>query len=356
MIDREQIKGKQIVPGESEAANEGDSSRRFRLGERFKSGQTLISFAIAIAVVGFVFRNLDLNVGEIFDNVRNANPLFVVLGFAAYYGSFPLRAARWRILLRNAGIEREANGELPGVLGLSRIYILGWFANCLVPAKLGDAYRGYLLKRDAGPSWARTVGTIVAERFIDVLALVSFMMLAIVPVFGSKIPGSVQGPLFGGVALAVLGIAGMACLIWLQGTVERIVPERVRPVYTRFEGGIVASFSRQGLPALVGITLIVWMLEGLRVWAVTQSLGIHLGPFEALFVALLASLLTVVPITPAGLGVVEGGMIIALKLLSVGDSGAASIALLDRGIAYWSIVVIGAIVYLFDRRRRSARA
>src|SRR3712207_7067169 len=40
------------------------------------------------------------------------------------------------------------------VLGISEIVMLSWFANCIVPAKLGDAYRAYLLKRTAGVSFS----------------------------------------------------------------------------------------------------------------------------------------------------------------------------------------------------------
>ena len=109
------------------------------LGQRLRSPQTIISFLIAFALIGFIFRNLDLNLSLIWTNIRSSNPLFLVLGFAVYYGSFPLRAMRWRKLLNNAGITRKEGFSVPGLGGLSEIYVLSWFANCLVPAKLGDA-------------------------------------------------------------------------------------------------------------------------------------------------------------------------------------------------------------------------
>ena len=60
--------------------------------------------------------------------------------------------------------------------GLGQIIFLSWFANCVVPAKLGDAYRAYLLKKDANVGFSKTIGTILAERIIDMIIL--FVLLA----------------------------------------------------------------------------------------------------------------------------------------------------------------------------------
>jgi hypothetical protein len=67
-----------------------------------------------------------------------------------------------------------------------------------------------------------------------------------------------------------------------------------------------------------------------------------------IFIALAASLLTTVPFTPAGLGVVEAAIVTVL-LPVINDAGlAGSVALLDRTITYWSLVLLGAVIYLFS--------
>ncbi len=75
------------------------------------------------------------------------------------------------------------------------------------------------------------------------------------------------------------------------------------------------------------------------------------------FVALAASLLTTVPFTPAGLGVVEGAVIAVLLWgrvdgLPLDEALVGTIALLDRAITYWSLLLVGAVVYLIHHRRR----
>ena len=153
-----------------------------------------MSFLLAGAFLFFVFRNLNLNLGEIVRNIADGNPVWIGLAFAAYYGAFPVRSWRWRAIMKNAEIYDGSSQPAFRIRSLSEIFVLSWFANCLVPAKLGDAYRGYLIRERAGVSFASTLGTIVAERFIDVIALVTLMVTAALVIFGSDVPDDVQFP------------------------------------------------------------------------------------------------------------------------------------------------------------------
>lgn len=341
-------------PTQNEAVRTTESvatASSISIGKRLRSPQTLISFVAAFAIIFFVFRNLDLNLSDIWTTMKTGNPLLIALGFAAYYVSFPLRAIRWRALLNSAGINEEQGYPVPGTRGLTEIFILSWFANCVVPAKLGDAYRGYLLKKHAKPSFAHTIGTIFAERVIDVFALVSLMLLSILLVFHGTLPSSLRFPVAGGAGLVLVGVAGMGSLFWYGNAIGNRFPERVQPYFHRLQSGITTSFSRSSLPRTIGITALIWTLEGARLYFVATAFGVEINAPEAVFVALLASFLTVIPLTPAGLGVVESGTIIALKLLDIPATEAATIAIVDRGIAYWSVIVVGAIVYLVSKYR-----
>ena len=57
------------------------------------------------------------------------------------------------------------------------------------------------------------------------------------------------------------------------------------------------------------------------------------------------------PSTPAGLGVVEAAVVVVLKLVDVHADLASSIAILDRVIGYWSLIVVGLVLYLHRLRR-----
>lgn len=327
------------------------SSQPPSIGERLRSPQTIISFGIAFALIYFIFTQLNINISDVWTQIRNANPLYLLLAFVAYYGSFPFRAARWRRLLSNAGISDDDGHDVPNIRGLTEIYLLGWFANCVVPAKLGDAYRGYLLKKHAGPSFSRTLGTIFAERLLDVVALVVIMMLSALFVFHGSIPASLQPWFVVGGILVVVGVGGLIALMTAGHHLQRLVPRRFRHNYLTMADGIVTSFSRTGFFAVAGLTVLVWILEGVRVYFGAQAIGVDLSFSAAVFVALLASLLTTVPFTPAGMGFVEGGTVLAVKLFGVSAAQATAVAIIDRTVASYSVVLIGGLLYLITKRK-----
>lgn len=317
------------------------------LGRRVLRPRTLASFLVALAVIGIALSRFNLNLGDVLRESSRANPWYLLAAFAVYYGSFFLRALRWRGLLENARVQPAADRCYPGTLGFSTIYLLSWFVNCLVPAKLGDAYRAYSLRQRSGVPFTGALGTIFAERLADLVVLGALLVVSAFVVFGRHMPQSVTNWVYVATGLGIALIVGLAGVWRFRHRLRALVPERFSDHYVRLEEGALGSFAR--LPQLGLLTIVIWLLEGLRFYFV--GLSLHAGvPFAAaLFVALLVSLLTAVPITPAGLGVVELGVVGTLALLNVVETTAASMALLDRLVAYWSVLVIGGLAYLVVR-------
>ena len=75
-----------------------------------------------------------------------------------------------------------------------------------------------------------------------------------------------------------------------------------------------------------------------------------------MFVALSASLLTAVPLTPGGLGIVEAGIVgILTGIYGVPVTEATAIALLDRAISVLSIIILGSIAYVVSTKTKGIR-
>lgn len=327
----------------------------FSLAKALRSPRTLISFALAIAIVVFAVRGLDIDVRQTWQYIRGANIWLLLTGFGVFYLTFPLRALRWRVLLENANVPvREGRRSWASLPALMEYIYLSWFANCVVPAKLGDAYRGYLLKHNGRVSFSATFGTIFAERLLDMLGLFALLVLSAWVTFGAQLPESTRIVFGFGALLVVAIVGGLAGMRWLSPVIRRFIPQRLIGVYGSFEHAALRSFRPAILPRLIALTSCVWLLEGLRLYFVIEALsheGLALPLSAIIFVALASSLLTAIPFTPAGLGIVETVITGVLTFFRVGTSLGGAVTLLDRVINFWSIVVLGFVLYLVSKRR-----
>src|SRR5215204_3800065 len=147
------------------------------IGSRLRQPRTLIGFAIGFGVLLITYQRLNVDLASTLATLRQMNPWLYLVALFVFYDGFVMRGLRWQKLLRNVGFTRVSSARSPGpptpglptIWGLERIVLISWSVNCLVPARLGDAYRAYLLKRAANVSFSKTFGTIVAERILDLV-------------------------------------------------------------------------------------------------------------------------------------------------------------------------------------------
>lgn len=346
----------------TEEGERAETPRQMAIGARFGDWRTIVSFGVALLILVFAASKVDWRATG--RTLTTANPGFFALAVVAYYASFPLRTHRWRRLMHNSnhGDLRERIDRYP-LWDLTQILYLSWFANVIVPAKLGDVYRAYLARRWIGVSLSRTVGSILAERVLDLVVLFPLLVAAAALTFQAALFSAhadvIRYALLGALLLAVVAVAVPAAM-WRAGEgALRVVPRRLHDVYLHFRHGAVASFGDEA-PTLLGQSVVVWLLEGLRLTFILAALHLvgpgKLGFSAALFLALGASVLTTLPLTPGGLGVVEGFIAGTLVVLGVpgGAPVAAAVAVLDRIISYLSIAVLGFLLYAFSDKARGA--
>src|SRR5918994_4315307 len=215
------------------------------LGRRIFSPRHIAPILLTLGLLYLVYRQvLGLNWSEVWTSVSGASVGLFALAFVVFYGSFPVRGLRWKTLLANVGYSGDydrTNGRpMPSALGLTRIMYVAWFANCVTVARLGDAYRGYLLKREAGVSFAVTLGTVLAERLLDLLVLATMMGAGVLVVFGGSLPAEALQALAAGLILSVIGVVGVVSMRRSRWAFERILPKRSRPHYSRLEHGVIS--------------------------------------------------------------------------------------------------------------------
>jgi uncharacterized protein (TIRG00374 family) len=170
------------------------------------------------------------------------------------------------------------------------------------------------------------------------------------------------GPIQFVFVIGVIVVAGLALgLFTMRNMGRRLIlalplPHRVIELYDRFEEGVFKAVGLRALPRLAFVTGLIWATEALRLFFVVEAYGfddVSLGLSGAVFVALIGSLLTAVPLAPAGLGVVELGVGSVLTIAyGIPVPEATAIVLLDRVISVFSIIVFGSIAYALSNKPR----
>ena len=347
---------------EQEQQKEVEITReQLSLGKRLLDWRTIVPLVIVLAFLGFLAYKAKINPQQVLATIKSANLLYFLLGFIAYYASFPLRALRWRILLQNVGFTQENGIQLPKLGNLTEIIYISFFANSVVPAKLGDLYRAYLLRQEIKVSVSRGVGTVLAERLLDLIVLLLLFIPAIIVSLHENLPPQLRIALEVTLVAVVVGIIALFVLRQLREPIAKLVPERFRGQYYHLQEGILGSFRR--LPILSVLTVGVWSCEALRFYFVVLSLGLFTGdPVHVLaasiFIGLGEALLTVVPATGGGVGLVEAGMVAMIALFYHGpdmSSHATAAIILDRLISYVSLLVIGFIVFMIAFGRKTVK-
>jgi uncharacterized protein (TIRG00374 family) len=318
---------------------------------RLLQPRTILSITVPLVIIAIFFWLNGDRLVEVPKLLLQADPRYVALAFGIFYLGFPLRGYRWKLLLRGTGVDVSTRDS-------TEIIFLSWLVNCIVPAKLGDVYRAYLLKLNRDVSLSRTFGTVFMERVLDVIAIAVLGMAAGFWSFRSGLPPEIQVVfLIGVIVVGVLAVG----LLTMRNFGRRILnalptPHQVLDLYNRFEEGVFGAVALRGLPLLLFLTGLIWATEGLRLYFVIASFGfddVSIGLSGAVFVALIGSLLTAVPLSPAGLGIADAGIVFVLTVAyGVPLPEATAIALLDRVISVFSIILFGSIAHAISGKPR----
>ena len=334
-----------------EPMEETISEREVSLARRFLNVRTIGSIVFGVAILFLLFRVvLNIDFGATWGQIAGADPLLLFLAVLCYYATFPLRGLRWAFVLRRVGTSLRLRDA-------TEMLFLSWFVNCLVPAKLGDLYRAYLLKGNYGGSLSRTVGTIFIERIADIVVIFGLALAAGFWSFRGRSRPEIDALFLAGFVMAAVLVLLVIALNYFGARLTRILPVRLADLYERFHEGSTGALTSRSVPVIGLLTVLIWLFEGLRLFFVIRALdlpGANLGISASLFVALAASLLTAIPLTPAGVGFVEAGIVGALALYGVMGEPAVAVALTDRAISILTVIILGGILYTFSSKVRRA--
>jgi uncharacterized membrane protein YbhN (UPF0104 family) len=259
----------------------------------------------------------------------SGSELAALIGAIALYGlATVVRAERWQRLL----VDERA---VPARVDTYALTCVGYMGNNVLPARAGDAIRTVLMAPRAGTSMRTVVGTLVAERILDVAVLVVVFV-----VVGYGLLGEVGGDK---VEIILLAVAGLAAAGFVAYRIVRRNEKLLAFIAPMASATLGLRRAHHGL-LLLGMTLLIWAIEA-GVWmSAAACVGFGMDPIEGLYIVALASVFSMIPSGPAYAGTQDAAAILGIK--AVGGTGAQAVAyiVMLRFIIVVPITLVGLVL------------
>ena len=320
--------------------------------------------SLAVSALLLVLLVFSIDARELVTVLREANYLYVIPAIGLYFVAVYFRAARWRYLL-------SPLGAIP-VGRLYPVVIIGYAANNLLPARLGELVRAYYLAQREPVSGSAALATIGVERIYDGLTLLAFgtataPLLLLLGEFDEAGSAYRTTALLISAAIGVVFLAALASVTLLAtrpGLVRGIdrllnlLPARVSPKLIELAHGFILGLSILNSPGqhaqLFLRSLPVWLIEGAVYLVLAYSFNLHqyLGALwillpVALLVTATSNLATAIPASIGGIGLFEVATQQTLIGAGVAAETATGYALALHLVALWLPVSLAGLALLW---------
>ncbi|MGH7702422.1 MAG: lysylphosphatidylglycerol synthase transmembrane domain-containing protein, partial [Gemmatimonadales bacterium] len=308
--------------------------------------QALVGVVISIVLLWWSLRGVSL--ADVAGHVRTARPWPMVVGVLLATFCFPLRLARWRLLLRREDGTALPNGPLWHGIAI------GFMANNVLPLRAGEVIRTYAVSRLGKIRFTAALSSIAVERVFDGLTLVALLALALflpgLPAHAA-IHGTSLAHLaiwFGLLFLIVLVAFGMV-LAWpsaAEAVVRRVVPrpKLAEPLVGLIEGvrhGLVVLRSPTALATVGFWSVAVWVANAAAFYAFFSAFDIPVNFAGAMVMQSILAFGISVPAAPGYVGVFEASIVLSLALYGIARDQAVSYALVYHFTTFVPITLLG---------------
>lgn len=328
--------------------------------------RTAVVLALAAGLLAVFLRHA--NLPQVGVEIRRGRVDLLLAALAAVAATYVTRAVRWQYLLRPIGPARFRTAF--------RTTVIGFAVSAVLPVRVGEVLRPYLLARREGLSATATFATIVLERLLDtimVLLLLASFVLLFDPGMTAVSPAMYGAIKVGGLGVGALSLAALAAIRYLSGHparldgllafVERRVPAgaalRMAALVRAFVEGLAVVRTPGRLLAALVLSLPLWLSIATSVWLVPVAFGIAM-PFTGSFLLLALLVVGVAVPTPGGVGGFhEAFRIGATVFFGAPNDKAVGAAILLHAVSFLPVTVVGLLFMMqeglnLERARRMA--
>jgi uncharacterized protein (TIRG00374 family) len=300
--------------------------------------QTWVGVAVSLALLAVAARGV--NPGEIADAFRHLRPVWLVPTFALLFVRFWCTAVRWQVLLRRI--------KVISVHRLLGVTMIGFMANNILPARMGEFVRAYALAKSETLPASLAFATIVLERVFDGFTLLAFLVAGLF--FRPE-----RWLVWSAVASFGLYVAVLGSLLWLRhgrgfgwalARLPLALRDRAARLLDSFALGLDVLGDGRALAIVAALSLAVWSVSAVTVWTLLAGFGLELPAHASVLVLAIVAVAVALPSAPGYVGTFQAGTVAALSLYAVPESTAFSFSILFHVIHYVPITAIG-LAYLW---------
>lgn len=254
-----------------------------------------------------------------------------------------IRGWRWKQTLEPLGVFPKTNDCVNAIF-------VSYAASLVVP-RLGEVSRCGILAKYDHVSFAKSLGTVVTERLVDMLCIVlvtGVTVLLQLPIFttfleqtGTKIPSVMH--LVTSVWFYIILFCAIGVLVLLYYLMRALsFFEKVKGVVLNVWEGILSLRNVKNIPLFVAYTLLIWLCYFLHFYLTFHCFDFtnHLGVLAALVMFVGGTFAVIVP-TPNGAGPWHFAIISMMMLYGVNATDAGIFALIVHGIQTLLVALLG---------------
>jgi len=303
-------------------------------------------FGLSAVLLWLVLRKID--VARMIQAVLAINGRYFTISLCFYLLTIYFRSVRWRYLL-------EADPPIP-VPALFSATSIGLMANNILPVRMGDIVRAYLIGRQAKVSGVTAFATLAVERIVDALCLLSILGFYLRAIHGQQMQQ--VGPRMAalGAAFVLLLASGIGVLYlasirhrWVENLISRLLETRfpgashkVLGLFSKAVAGFSALRDWRQLLRVLFFTLCLWFAGAASYFYLMRSFAFPLGFGSALLVLVFVTFGVAFPSAPGFAGTFHAFCILGLSVVGIQNpSLAASYAFTLHGTEWLSATALG---------------
>jgi glycosyltransferase 2 family protein len=243
-----------------------------------------------------------------------------------------LRGERWQHILRITGVDAHRSD-------CYALTTVGYMGNNVLPARAGEALRVVLMSTRCEATKRTLLGSVVAERLLDAIALASIFLLVVYGVLSSTVLPTDRPLLFAALAVVALLLGCLAVYVLRRHHVF----ERARTWLRPLADAPRALLSREGAVLLAG-TFVLWAFEAAVYLSVARAVDLDISGMGALYLVALTNFFAALPAAPGSIGTFDAAVVFGSKAIGASGSAAVSYLLTLRFVLYVPITVVGFVV------------